>query len=354
MRGKWIRSLSECTIRKRRLQQRQLRTFSSEGSYDVEGGRLNLPFVGIPSFAKAPIVSLLSDGRTSGEDIRRLDGADFVVLGAPFDFGTQYRPGARFGPRAIRESSTLYCFGHTHVYDHEVDTSYSYGSIVDVGDVDIVHTDTEQSHANIESAVRHVLTRTNAIPVLLGGDHSITSASLQAFSERDPIHVVQIDAHLDFVDERFGVRHGHGNCMRRAAEMSHVSGLSQLGIRGVSSTSKEGYETARQMGSTIRSVRQCREMGTSDVVPENSRIYITIDIDGFDPSIAPGTGTPSHGGFTYYEVQDILRELCSKHKVEGIDVVEVAPAYDHADITSQLAARVVLDTLGFIVQRKRG
>ncbi|MEK1869075.1 MAG: arginase family protein, partial [Ensifer adhaerens] len=176
-------------------------------------------------------------------------------------------------------------------------------------------------------------------------------------AEHGPIHIVQIDAHLDFVDERHGVRYGHGNPMRRAAEKPYVSGLSQFGIRNVSSTAKEGYENARSMGSDILSVRQIRALGTEKVasrVPAGARYYVTIDIDGFDPSIAPGTGTPSHGGFIYYEVLEILSILARRGTIVGIDLVEVAPDYDHSGSTSILAAQVLMNLIGRVMHAKRG
>jgi agmatinase len=165
------------------------------------------------------------------------------------------------------------------------------------------------------------------------------------------MHLVQIDAHLDFVDERHGVRRGHGNPMRRAAEKDYITGLSQLGIRNVSSTAKEGYMDARAMGSDILSVRQVRQLGTAAVlarIPAGARYYLTIDIDGFDPSIAPGTGTPSHGGFLYYEVLELIAGLVKQGQVVGIDLVEVAPDYDHSGITAILAAQLLLNTIGRI------
>ena len=307
-------------------------------SHDYETGRLNLPFVGISTFAKAPYEP----------DWTRIN-ADVAILGAPFDFGTQWRAGARFGPRSIREASTLFSFGHAGAYDHEDDVTYLADTrIVDLGDADIVHTDTLASHANIETGVRAIL-GSGAMPVVLGGDHSVNIPCVAAFSDQEPIHIVQIDAHLDFVDERHGVRFGHGNPMRRAAERSWVSGLSQIGMRNVSSTAKEGYDDARRMGSDIVSVRQFRAMGVDamlDRIPVGARYYVTIDIDGFDPSIAPGTGTPSHGGFLYYEVLEFLDGLTRRGKVVGIDLVEVAPDYDHSGSTAILAAQLLLNLIG--------
>ncbi len=311
------------------------------GGNTYETGRLNLPFVGISTFGKRPYQADWSAIR-----------ADAAILGAPFDFGTQFRAGARFGPRAIREASTLFSFGHAGAYDHEDDCTYlgSDVTIVDIGDADIVHTDTEKSHANIETGVRAILDA-GALPVVLGGDHSVNIPCIRAFADRGPIHILQIDAHLDFVDVRHGVRHGHGNPMRRAAEQEHVTGITALGIRNVSSTAKDGYDAARAMGDDILSVRQVRKLGRDGVlarIPKGARLYVTIDIDGFCPSIAPGTGTPSHGGFLYYEVLEILQGVARDHEIVGVDLVEVAPDYDHSGSTAILAAQVLLNFLGFI------
>lgn len=309
-------------------------------AHDYESGRLNLPFVGISTFAKSPYEP----------DWSRID-ADVAVMGAPFDCGTQWRAGTRFGPRGIREASTLFAFGHAGAYDFDDDTTYLDGvRIVDIGDADIIHTDTAASHANIEAGVRAIL-RAGALPVVLGGDHSINIPCINAFSDEAPVHVVQIDAHLDFVDERHGVRVGHGNPMRRAAEKPWVEGMTQIGIRNVSSTAKEGYEAAQAMGSDILSVRMVRRLGIEAVlerIPAGRRYYLTLDIDGFDPSIAPGTGTPSHGGFQYDEVLDIVAGLAKRGTIVGIDLVEVAPDYDRTGTTAILAAQILLNTLGRI------
>ncbi len=317
-------------------------------THGYEGGRLNLPFVGICTFGKYPYV----------EDWNAID-ADAAILGAPFDAGTQWRAGARMGPRGIREASTLFSFGHAGAYDFEDDVTYldpARVSIVDIGDADIVHTDTEQSHANIEQGVRKILAA-GALPVVLGGDHSINIPCIRAFDDQEPIHVVQIDAHLDFVDERHGVRHGHGNPMRRAAEQPFVTGLTQIGIRNVSSTARDGYRDALAMGSDIQSVRHVRQMGTDALlrrIPEGARYYLTIDIDGFDPSIAPGTGTPSHGGFLYYEVLELIDGLARRGEVVGLDLVEVAPDYDPTGSTSILAAQVLMNAIGRILHHREG
>lgn len=314
----------------------------SKNSY--EEGRLNLPFVGHCTFAKAPVCL----------DWERID-ADVAILGAPNDMGTQWRSGARFGPRGIREASTLFSFGHAGAYDFEDDVMYLTKEdvrMVDVGDADIVHTDMASSNANIELAVRKILAA-GAMPVVLGGDHSIHAPVIKAFEGKGPIHILHIDAHLDFVDERHGVRYGHGNPLRRASEMDHIVGMTQLGIRNVSSSNRDDYAAARAAGSTVLSVRHVRELGAEGVlaqIPEAANYYITIDIDGFDPSIAPGTGTPSHGGFQYYEVLEIIQGLAkrSQGRIVGMDLVEVAPAYDPTGVTSILAAQLLMNSIGFI------
>ena len=314
--------------------------------HGYETGRLNLPFVGVSTFAKRELVT----------DWSQIN-ADVAVLGAPFDFGTQWRAGARFGPRGIRDASTLFSFGHSGAYDHEDDVTYLTEDvkIVDIGDADIIHTDTIKSHKNIEKGVRSIL-KAGALPVVLGGDHSVNIPCVNAFSNSGPIHILQIDAHLDFVDERHGVKYGHGNPMRRAAEKNYVTGLTQVGIRNVSSTSKDGYEDAKAMNSDILSVRQTRKIGPKNLVgriPKDSNVYVTIDIDAFCPSIASGTGTPSHGGFLYYEILEILQHLSKQNKVVGIDLVEVAPDYDRSGSTTILAAQILLNFLGFIFHNQQ-
>ena len=303
-------------------------------------GRLNLPFVGICTFGKYPYI----------EDWDKIK-ADIVVLGAPFDAGSQFRSGARMGPRGIREASTLFSFGHGGAYDHEDDITYLPADttrIVDIGDADIIHTDTIQSHANIEFGVKKIL-EAKAIPVVLGGDHSVNIPCINAFRNEDPIHIIQIDAHLDFVNERHGVRFGHGNPMYRASEKEYVSGMTQIGIRNVSSTAREGYIDAKEKGSKIFSVRQFRKMGISQIlntIPKNIRYYLTIDIDAFDPSIASGTGTPSHGGFYYYEILELIDGLTKRGNIVGLDLVEVAPDYDITNSTSTLAAQLLMNIMG--------
>eukprot|EP00913_Durusdinium_trenchii_P017267 g16237.t1 len=231
----------------------------SEGGY--EHGRLHLPFVGHTTFGKYPPLS-------DWTELQRVrERPDFAVLGVPNDMGTQFRSGARMGPRGIREASTLYQFGHkeTRVFDADTGETYSYGSVLDVGDVDIVHTDQATSLNRTQEAVEAILSA-NVTPIILGGDHAITApvcAALQVLQR--PVFLVQIDAHLDFVDQRHGVRFGHGNSMRRCLEL-------QLG-RMLVDGGKERKERvdlsiemhAAAMGSTVLSVRKVRELGVAAV-----------------------------------------------------------------------------------------
>lgn len=304
---------------------------------------LNLPFTGICTFGKYPVCS----------DINQLD-ADVAVIGVPNDMGTQWKSGARMGPRGIREGSTLYSFGLNGAYDIEKDITYlgPRWKVVDCGDVDMVHGDMMQCHENTEEAIRKIVSK-GAMPVVLGGDHSITIPVGKALEELGPFHVIQIDAHLDWADHRSGQRYGHGSCIRRLSEMDHVQKIFQFGIRGISSSLKEDVDAAREYGSVILSPRQIRKMGIERVIellPEGEKYYITLDIDGLDPSVAPGTGTPSPGGFIYDEVNELLEGIAKRGKVIGFDLVEVAPPYDPAGMTGQVGARLALDLLSFVLK----
>src|SRR3954470_8993388 len=306
---------------------------------------LNLPFVGISTFGKYPVCP----------DLDQLD-ADVAVIGVPNDMGTQWKSGARMGPRGIREGSTLYSFGLNGAYDIEKDITYlgPRWNVVDCGDVDMVHGDMMQCHENTEEAIRKIVSK-GAMPVVLGGDHSITIPVGKALEELGPFHVIQIDAHLDWADHRSGQRYGHGSCIRRLSEMDHVQEIFQFGIRGISSSKKEDVDAARAYGSTILSPRQMRKMGLEQVleqIPAGEKYYVTIDIDGLDPSIAPGTGTPSPGGFIYDEVNELLEGIAKRGKVIGFDLVEVAPPYDPAGMTGQVGARLALDLLSFVLKEK--
>lgn len=306
--------------------------------------RLDLPFTGIATFAKVPYHS----------DLATLE-ADVAIIGAPYDLGTQVRSGARYGPRGIRNASAIYGMRSVRYYDSEFDEIYLDGvRVVDVGDADMIHARPEACLANIQSSVATILAR-GALPVTLGGDHSVAIPILRAFARNGPLVVVQIDAHLDFVDERFGVREGHGNVMRRISELDQVKGIAQVGIRGPGSSDPSDFVDAKAAGSVIIGPREFRRIGVQGVlkrIPKSPRYYATIDCDGFDAGSMPGTGSPSPGGLSYHEVVDLLRGLAGQGEVVGFDFVEVAPMYDPTEVTAQTAARVILDFLGAIFKAR--
>src|SRR5699024_4109065 len=262
--------------------------------------------------------------------------------------------GSRMGPRSIREQSSLYSFGSG--YDHERDIVYDTTNwkMVGCGDVSIINGDVEQSHENTEEAIRKIIEK-GAIPIVLGGDHSITSPVAFALDSHEKVNVVQIDAHLDWLKEVSGNRFTLSNPMRRMSEMDHINKMAQLGIRGVGSSQKEDFDDARSYGSTILSPKQMRIMGMGETIkdmPDGEKYYVTIDIDGLDASVAPGAGSPSPGGFYYDEVSEILEMVAKKGEVIGFDLVEVNPLYDSTGVTSQIAARLIIDFINFIVKEK--
>lgn len=309
--------------------------------------RLDLPFVGVSTFMNKPLV----------QDWDAIE-ADIAFLGAPFDFGTQVRPGARFGPRGLREGSRIMAVGEAGAYDPEDDVQYlepGDARIVDLGDADMVHFDAQQCLDNIEAGVRKILAA-GALPLVCGGDHSVHIPCIRAFDGQPPVHIVHIDAHLDYVDERRGVRHGQGNPLRRAAECEHVTGITHLGIRNMGSSSVADFADARAAKSDILSVRDFRELGVAGVlarIPTGARLYFTIDIDGFDPSVAPGTGSPSAGGFLFYEMSDFFKAAAMHGEVVGIDFVELAPDVDPTGATAYFAAQLICNFLGYILHARR-
>src|SRR6266852_617180 len=153
------------------------------------------------------------------------------------------------------------------------------------------------------------------MPYILGGDHAITMATVAAFSDQKPIHIVHLDAHFDFIDDRNGITWGHGSPMRRASEMRHVKGITTLGPHNMAAVSRKDWEAAKAYGTHVVPLRKLRAQGVAASlahIPDGERVYVSIDIDSFDPSIAPGTATISHGGFSYYEGKDILREVAKR------------------------------------------
>ncbi len=310
--------------------------------------RLDLPFVGIASFCKAPVC----------EDRSNID-ADVAILGVPFDLGVQMRPGTRNGPRAIREASTNFALIGMGFYDPELDENMLEGvQIVDCGDVDIFHIDAQRSLQNAYEEAKEIISQ-DVFLIIIGGDHAVPIPILPAYEDKGPFHLIQFDTHLDYVDERFGIREGHNSTMRRAAEMDHISGMTQIGMHGLSSSNKQVYQDARDAGSKIITLAEFRELGTEGVlakIPEDVDYYVTIDIDAMDASIAPGTGLPSLGGMYYRELMAALRGIVKRGNVIGFDLCEVAPQYDPSGVTAFTAAGIIVEFLGSIFNErtKRG
>lgn len=308
----------------------------------------NLPFTGIATFMKTELCPSL-------EDLQ--GGYDVAILGFPYDIGASAKSGARFGPRGVRDASTVYCDGLYGLYDPVADTYYlDQGErIVDCGDVDVSPCGYDQAFENCEAAVRKILD-TGAVPVVIGGDHSTTIPVVRALDRYDDVCVIQFDAHLDWTHSYGEFTCSHSSPMRRSSELAHVGKMMQIGLRGLGSSGREDFEEARAYGSTLVSTPELRRRGVADVaasIPDATYYYITVDIDGLDPSLCPGTGSPQPGGLMYEEVRDIIEAVVAKGQVVGFDVSEVAPPYDHADQTSLYAAQIILDFICFYT-KKRG
>jgi agmatinase len=308
---------------------------------------VNLAPTGIASFAKSPICT----------DLDKL-AADIAILGAPCDISIQGRSGARLGPRGIRLQSTRFSYSPEGSYDPERDDFYistKRWRVVDCGDADLVPGDLEASFANIEAAVGKIVGQ-GALPVVLGGDHSITIPVARGLKAAGPFHVIHFDSHLDWTDHRGGQRSSNGSPCRHMSAMPHVERMAHLGIHGIGSSQKSDFEDAKAYGDLILSPRQIRKAGIPETLarlPQGERYFVTIDIDAMDYSIAAGTGSPMHGGLYYDEMTDLLEGVAKLGTIVGFDFVEVAPQYDDpGGTTCYLAARLISDFIGFITKER--
>lgn len=289
--------------------------------------------------------------------------ADVVVLGAPFDGGTSHRPGARFGPQAIRGTDYLPHDGSRPHLALRVD-ALRHLRVVDAGDVEMPPGEIERSLANLEQAVATV-SRSGAVPVILGGDHSIALPDVTGVARRHGfgrVAVLHFDAHADTGDVEFGSLYGHGQPMRRLIESGAARGdrFLQIGLRGY----WPGPETLDWMAAQGMRSYEMTEIGArglSAVLDEAFEIarddcdavFLSVDIDVCDPGHAPGTGTPEPGGLSARQLLDAVRRICRELPIAGMDVVEVSPPYDHAEITAMLANRVVLEALSALAAARR-
>ena len=309
--------------------------------------KANMPSVGITSFLKLPIIENLSNLNT-----------DVGFLGIPYDVGNSWRPGTRFGPREIRNYSTRYSgWGGSQqkgYWDINQNKRFLEDiSMSDCGDVDVAYYDIERNRKIITQTVKKIL-KAGTFPVVIGGDHSITYPCICAFEDFKSLDIIQIDAHLDWIDEVDGIRYANGSPMRRSMELDFTNKMVQLGIRCIRSRESD-YNFAKSQGSKIFTRQDIRQKGVDEIVeklPPLGNVYVSIDIDGLDPSIAPGTGSPTVDGLLYYEVINLLKGITKKSNVVGFDIVEVNPMVDLSGQTCLLATILILEFLGMIFDQK--
>jgi agmatinase/guanidinopropionase len=283
---------------------------------------------------------------------RDLNGVDVAIVGIPFDSGTSYRSGTRFGPRKIREAS-LMLWGHNpilHVSPLEKLT------LVDYGDVEVIPVDIRATMENVTREVGEILAQ-NVTVIALGGDHSLALPLLRAHAAKHgPLAVVHFDSHPDMWNREFGEAfpYSHGTPFIRAMEEGLIDRAAylQIGIRGPVSA-PDDYADAIRAGAEMIPIGEAFEMGTQAIIERihakmgNRKVYVTLDIDATDPAYAPGTGTPEVGGFTSFQMLQMVRGLKGLNLV-GFDLVEVNPQYDHGDITALLAANLVFEFLSLL------
>ncbi len=299
-------------------------------------------FAGIRTFARLP-------------HVRDLAGVDVAIVGAPFDTGVTYRVGARFGPAAVREMSAMLRPYHPAL---DVDV-YEVLSVVDYGDLAVVPGYIEDSYERIESGLGSLLEQ-DTVPLVIGGDHSITLAELRAVARRyGPVGFVQFDSHTDTWDEYWGKKYTHGTPFRRAVEEGLIDTRRaiQVGMRG-SLYGPEDLDQSRALGFEVWTTDDMRRTGLGTVSEAIRRrvaqgpVFVSFDIDFLDPVYAPGTGTPEIGGFTTREAQELLRGLVGV-EIVAADVVEVLPAHDVSGITALAAANILFELLAVLAVNRR-
>ncbi len=292
-------------------------------------------------------------------------GAHVVVLGAPFDGGTSHRPGTRFGPSAIRQACYLPHDGSRPSLALRVDGLSGDLTVYDAGDVEMFSGDAERSVRDLQEAV-HAITATGAVPLVLGGDHTIAwpdAAGVAQHLGAGRISMIHFDAHADTGDVEFGSLVGHGQPMRRLIESGALRGdrVLQLGLRGywpgpetLAWMAEQGMRSYEMTEIGARGLDACLTEAFAIALDDCDGVFLSVDVDVCDPAHAPGTGTPEPGGLTARELLDSVRRIAVELPVVGMDVVEVSPPYDHAELTSFLANRVVREALSGMARRRRG
>jgi agmatinase len=296
-------------------------------------------------------------------DPASLAGKDILIIGAPFDGGTSHRPGARFGPQAIRFTDYLPHDGSRPHLALGVDPLAEL-SIADAGDVEMPSGETEQSLRRLEMAVQ-AAAEAGAIPVILGGDHTVTFPDATGVARHlgwGRLSMIHFDAHADTGNTQFGSLYGHGTPMRRLIESGAVRGdrFLQMGLRGywpepetLDWMADQRMRSFEMTEIVARGLDDCLTEAFAIALDDCDGVFLSVDVDVVDPGLAPGTGTPEPGGLSSRQLLDAVRRIAMELPVAGIDVVEVAPPYDHAEVTAFLGNRVVLEALSGIAWRRR-
>ena len=311
-----------------------------------------------------PSFTFLGVAQCDLDDRATYANADIVIVGAPIDSGTSHRSGAKFGPQAIRGGDYL---PHDASRPHLALRTDGLKdlTVVDAGDLMMPGGDLAASLTVLREATEKI-SQAGAIPVILGGDHSIASADVAGIANHrghGKISMIHFDAHADTGEEHFGALIGHGTPMRRLIEDGYMRGdrFLQLGLRGYW-PDHATLAWMRDQGMRSYEMTEIHHRGLNTVLDESfatltdgcDGVFLSVDIDVVDPGMAPGTGTPEPGGMTSRELLEAVRRICLELPVVGIDIVEVAPAFDSADITAILANRVVLEALSEIAKRRTG
>jgi agmatinase len=295
-----------------------------------------LAFTGPATFFKAPYRPLSDNWQ-----------ADVGLLGLPYDFAVGYRPGARFAPGALREASGRYAPGPEGYFDPQTESYLLRGvTLVDAGDVDPAQLEYQESFRRISDAARTLRQRVK-LPVFMGGDHSVTYPILRAYDDLDELHIVQLDAHLDFSDTRNATRYANSSPFRRAVE--DVPGLKHItvvGLRGLR-TNPEAYYAAKSRGHTLIGSQRVQENlpWVLEQLPKGKKVYISFDADVLDPSIMPATSSPEVEGLTYGEALQVVRRTLEQNQLVGFDFVELAPNLDNSGLGALVGARLLAEVL---------
>lgn len=310
-----------------------------------------------------PDYTFLGVDRCSVDDPGTFADADVVIVGAPFDGGTSYRSGARFGPSALRAACYLEHDGSRPSLALGVDGLRDL-RVYDAGDVEMFSGDAARSCAALEPVVQ-AIAESGAMPLVLGGDHTITWPDVTGVARArgwGRVSVLHFDAHADTGDSSFGSLIGHGQPMRRLIESGAARGdrFLQIGLRGywpppetLAWMAEQGMRSYEMTEIVERGLGVCLTEAFVTALDDCDGVFLSVDIDVCDPGHAPGTGTPEPGGLSARQLLDAVRRICYEVPVVGMDVVEVAPPYDHADITALLGNRVVLEALSAIARRRR-